>query len=325
VYAELSARFSASCNVCDSRRIRRYDHRIARMLPFFDFFECKQCGLVFVHPLPDTSFYAEGKLPDFPTEEAWVAPFVDCAERHAGGRGSMLEVGIGSGGFLAEAHRRGWDVHGVDLSEATLEHAREKLGLPNIHRGPLSQVAFPDGRFDVVAAFNLLEHVPDPRKTLLEFSRVLRPGGLVVLLCPNISAAYDLLVQEVLSGHDPLHINWIPPEHLYYFNHDTLRRLLSAVGLEVIADESSLTTALWAQHAERIGSHATDPRWAELVDRINRSPLPRGDGRLREHWADVARLVSNRVTWSLVSDVVELEKAGGAENACLLVARKPGN
>ena len=76
------------------------------------------------------------------------------------GQGRYLDVGCGSGGALGVAQALGWQVTGVEVDEA----AAEKAGASprEIHVGDVLAAPFAAGRFDVVTAFHVLEHVPDP-------------------------------------------------------------------------------------------------------------------------------------------------------------------
>ena len=71
---------------------------------------------------------------------------------------------------------------GIDL-ETTLEtdNQRPPFGV----RGDIARLPFPDGHFDMVISRSVIEHLPDPPQVFHEFSRVLRPGGKVVIITPN--------------------------------------------------------------------------------------------------------------------------------------------
>jgi phosphatidylethanolamine/phosphatidyl-N-methylethanolamine N-methyltransferase len=109
---------------------------------------------------------------------------VASAER-VGGR--ILEVGVGTGLSLPD-YTANTRVFGVDISEPMLRKAAERvaeLGLQNVEGLAVMDAAnmsFPDASFDVVVALYVIKTVPDPEAALDEFSRVLRPGGEIVLV-----------------------------------------------------------------------------------------------------------------------------------------------
>jgi phosphatidylethanolamine/phosphatidyl-N-methylethanolamine N-methyltransferase len=101
--------------------------------------------------------------------------------------GRILEVGVGTGISLPD-YSRSNRLCGVDISEAMLEKARERvveLALTNVEGlwvMDAERLAFPDASFDVVVAQYVITTVPNPEAVLDEFARVLRPGGEIVLV-----------------------------------------------------------------------------------------------------------------------------------------------
>lgn len=315
------------CDVCGGRDIVRHRNAVLSRLPYV-FYRCRGCSFIFVHPKPDpTAHYEEGAVPRLGEgEPQWNAYYMECIERHAGGRGGrLLEVGFGNASFLRLAHERGWEAHGLDLGAPRVRHAREEMGLEHVRQETVESARYPEGFFDVVAAFNFIEHVTDPRATLGELGRVLRPGGLLALLCPNIAGVYHQLIPEVFGDKDPLNISWVPPEHLSYFNKENFRLLLEGAGFEVLGDYSRRTNLLWLQHRPTIGPEATEERLARLIGEMEASETPPGEARLAEFRARVTELLLQRLAWTYVSDVMRLEPALGSENAVFYVSRKaPG-
>src|SRR5262249_40391522 len=115
----------------------------------------------------------------------------------AGAPRRLLEIGSGFGFFLRAMQERGFEVRGLELSATGRRVARARFGYDDsvLADAPLEHAAFADASFDVVAAFYLIEHVPDPRALLREIGRVLAPGGLVFLRWPHttpLARALDL-------------------------------------------------------------------------------------------------------------------------------------
>ncbi len=108
---------------------------------------------------------------------------VEAAER-IGGR--VLEVGVGTGISLP-AYRKTTRVFGVDISEAMLAKARERVSAQRLRNVEglavmdAERLEFPDGSFDVVVAQYVVTAVHHPEAALDEFARVVRPGGEIVL------------------------------------------------------------------------------------------------------------------------------------------------
>ena len=104
----------------------------------------------------------------------------------AGGR--ILEVGVGTGISLTANVSTLERLVGIDLSEPMLRKAHERVAehsLSNVETLAVmdaERMALPDGSFDVVVAQFVITAVPNPEATLNEFTRVIRPGGEIILV-----------------------------------------------------------------------------------------------------------------------------------------------
>ncbi|MHB1131765.1 MAG: bifunctional 2-polyprenyl-6-hydroxyphenol methylase/3-demethylubiquinol 3-O-methyltransferase UbiG [Chloroflexota bacterium] len=119
---------------------------------------------------------------------------------------SLLDVGCG-GGMLAEPlARAGARVTGIDVSASALQvassHARQSASAIGYLQATAEQLPFPDASFDLVVAFDVLEHVADLASSIREISRVLRVGGKLI---------YDTMNRTFMSR---LMVIWIG-EHLW--------------------------------------------------------------------------------------------------------------
>jgi SAM-dependent methyltransferase len=109
------------------------------------------------------------------------------AEPYTKGR-EVLDYGCGSGYGSAAIAAEATRVVGVDVSEEAVEHARANFSAPRLEFAPIEAdrpLPFPDGSFDTVLSFQVIEHVRDPAAYLSEIRRVLRPGGHLVLTTPE--------------------------------------------------------------------------------------------------------------------------------------------
>jgi 2-polyprenyl-3-methyl-5-hydroxy-6-metoxy-1,4-benzoquinol methylase len=98
-------------------------------------------------------------------------------------RGLLLDVGCGVGQVVQALKNQGFCAHGIDVSETSIELARIYSETCQVYDG--HQIPFPNETFQAVGAFNVLEHVEDPVSFLDEMSRVLRPGGRMIVSSPN--------------------------------------------------------------------------------------------------------------------------------------------
>lgn len=136
--------------------------------------------------------------------------------------GRVLDIGCGSGGYLAFLAGLGWTCHGVEPGSNSRDYAQGVLGL-TVHPGPLKACRFPDQWFDVVTMWHVIEHLADPLETLREIHRVLKRDGIVLLRTPNVESWEARVFQGSWYGVDA-------PRHLYLFSPQTLGALLVKAG-----------------------------------------------------------------------------------------------
>jgi 2-polyprenyl-3-methyl-5-hydroxy-6-metoxy-1,4-benzoquinol methylase len=96
----------------------------------------------------------------------------------------LLDAGSGTGYFSAWADSRGALVTAVDIGPSLLEETRRK-GVNRVVASDVGMLSFADDTFDVVISSECIEHTPSPRASVKELVRVLRPGGIMALTCPN--------------------------------------------------------------------------------------------------------------------------------------------
>ena len=140
--------------------------------------------------------------------------------------GRLLDVGAGSGSFVALARRLGWDAEGLDPDPSAVETAQGR-GVP-VRHGTLADVPVDDGPFDAVTLSHVIEHLHDPQRELQRIRRLLVPDGRLWIATPNLDAL----------GHRRYGRDWLgldPPRHLILFTPDSLRRLLGRAGFKVAA------------------------------------------------------------------------------------------
>ena len=147
--------------------------------------------------------------------------------------GTVLDVGCGSGAFLARMRHLGWQVAGVEPDPAAAAAARDIHGID-----VEADVARFAGRtFNAITMHHVIEHVPAPEATVASLAALLAPGGRLVVVTPNIDSAG--------RRHFGAHwVHWDPPRHLRLFSLRALRGVATTVGLVV---ERGWTTGRYAR------------------------------------------------------------------------------
>jgi demethylmenaquinone methyltransferase/2-methoxy-6-polyprenyl-1,4-benzoquinol methylase len=119
-----------------------------------------------------------GAVMSFGQDPRWRRALVDAVDPRPGER--VLDVACGTGLVTASLVRRGATVVGLDQSEQMLTRARGRLsGRATFVHGEAEQLPFADGEFDALTFTYLLRYVDDPRHTMDELARVVRPGGRI--------------------------------------------------------------------------------------------------------------------------------------------------
>ncbi len=191
---------------------------------------CRDCGLVYTNPRPRQSDLLTGYgacvdntyLSENSSRSINAHLSLSTINLFAKS-GRLLEIGCFAGHFL-NAVRADFDVEGVEPSEWACKIARERFKLP-VRNEAFTADLFEPNSFDVVALIDVIEHVSDPMSTLKAAVRALKPGGVLYLVTPDI----DSLSARLLRGY------WwgLRPAHIYYFDSNTMTRMLKQAGLEV--------------------------------------------------------------------------------------------
>lgn len=229
----LVAHICPLCGDPDGRVLLQHRGRIVR---------CVTCGLVRRDPVPDEetlrSIYAAERYfklddpreigyGDYYADEAIYRPYfarkIARLDRYLRPGGRLVEVGAAAGYALDEARRAGWDCSGLELSASAGAYAERRFGV-TVRTGGIDDLA-PDASWDVVLAFQVIEHLPDLKAGLERIRGALRPGGIAVLTTPD----HDSLLRRCLRRFWPSY----RPEHLVYLDRRTARPMLAATGLEV--------------------------------------------------------------------------------------------
>jgi 2-polyprenyl-3-methyl-5-hydroxy-6-metoxy-1,4-benzoquinol methylase len=222
-----------ACPVCGGR-----DFRAVMRVESHPVVRCAGCGLQLTNPQPSdaelAAIYgpnyvlvendAAGEAMVLRSKRATADHYLDllsAAGVPAGGQ--LLEIGCGQGNFLRQAANRGFEVTGVEYSGCACERARANLeGRGRILQGEITVLAHEAAAYDVCVLCDVIEHVRDPATFLGEIIRLLRPGGLLLVVTPSL-ASWSARV---------LRSRWMEykAEHLFYYAPATLRRQLANAG-----------------------------------------------------------------------------------------------
>lgn len=141
-------------------------------------------------------------------------------------RGRLLDIGCSVGDTLIAARDAGFEAVGLDVGEYPVQHCRE-LGF-EVHRASITDTGLPDDCFDVVTLWDVIEHIPRTSEGLREVCRILKPGGIAVIMTPSGEYLRAHLTRQTYRGYRR---KWART-HLLYHNGRTLARVLRECGLK---------------------------------------------------------------------------------------------
>lgn len=140
----------------------------------------------------------------------------------------LLDVGCGNGFFLAAAKERCKSCFGSEFSATNRKIAEKNTGLP-VYPNPLE--SFPEKGFDIITAFDVIEHIGNPVQFVKAASDLLKPGGHILLYTPNFDSFSVRVMKEYSSIVDPT-------EHMVLFSRDSVEYLGDITGLKVVHFET---------------------------------------------------------------------------------------
>jgi 2-polyprenyl-3-methyl-5-hydroxy-6-metoxy-1,4-benzoquinol methylase len=163
--------------------------------------------------------------------------------KELGAGSQLLDVGCGTGDFLAYTRQHGFEPQGIEIASEAVERARRR-GL-SVQATTLEEyIAEPSNArsVDVVVMLNVLEHVPDPVKLLQQAGEVLRRGGLVCIRVPNDFSEIQEAARQKLNAQPW----WIAvPDHINYFTFDSLQTTFDYCGFDRVYQQSDFPMELF--------------------------------------------------------------------------------
>lgn len=245
------------CNYCETSTPEKIiADKLIQKLPENEAFgsklrivECKHCGLRYLNPTPDVRdlphIYNYDVYEDSTNNNPVLMEyFFEKLMTHAPQLRSVIEIGCGTGDFLAWLQTKGMKVSGVEFADSA---NRVKFDGP-LHVGRMEEIALPDASFDAVLLLNVIEHLSDPLMVLRKVKRMLKPGGVLLMRHPNSDLfffrPYRLLVevpkyllhrrlasQQLKTGFT---IVGFQNQHLFYFNRRSSTALLQKAGFSLL-------------------------------------------------------------------------------------------
>lgn len=238
----LSNQVLDQCPICNGwlllPHLRVRDNSVSR--EFFTLVLCSECGFCFTNPRPsseqigryyeDPKYISHGGTGKGIQEKVYrLARRLAIKAKHRlvsryFSNGSVLDIGCGTGEYLAYLKEKGYRCTGVEPSLRAREQAIRHYSLnvlPDISNIPSQE------QFVVVSLWHVLEHVHNPRKELGCIHSLLRTGGVLILAVPD-RESWDAI------HYGPDWAAYDVPRHLSHFRRQDMKRLLVSQGFELV-------------------------------------------------------------------------------------------
>jgi SAM-dependent methyltransferase len=242
---------SANCRICGSSDVHslltsvdRFHNRHQR----YELMRCSSCSLVWLKDPPAPEDMSVHYGPDYHRAISWAADssplrwklHLDLLLAQKQG-GAILDLGCNSGTFLGTLDKKAWSLHGVEIDPAQAEQARQRTGA-DVFTGDVLDAPFAPGSFDVITAFDVMEHMYKPDEVVRMAMKWLKPGGIFYVSLPNIDSWEAKALGTYWFGLEL-------PRHLFLFSPKSLRRLFTTAGYREV--HLATPSAAYVEHSFR--------------------------------------------------------------------------
>lgn len=229
--------------------------RLIQMLPENQAFggnlrivQCQECGLRYLNPMPHPHDLSQIYSYDVYADSTNSNPvlqhhFYALLAKYCWPIRRVLEIGCGTGEFLAFLESKGIKVTGVEFADS----AQRVKFKGRLYVSRMEDLEIPSVSFDAVLLLNVIEHLADPVEVLKKISKMLTPEGVLLLRHPNSDLFFSKPYLYLIEYPKYLLHRWLlwhnkktrftlvgfQNQHLYYFNRSSVSRMLADAGLEV--------------------------------------------------------------------------------------------
>lgn len=217
--------FPQQCGLCKIRTSFALKEKFNR----YSLWECPKCFGQFWFPMisPAADWYEKDERYSFRNQNPLKKPernHEEFLKDLPAQNGKLLDIGMGTGNFLAAAVKAGYDGYGIDFDRNAVEAAGKIFGLKNVYVLGIDGAVekFGNGYFDVISMFEVLEHVDNPSDFIEKTKLLLKDEGYLAISVPYRKAL------NILKPHDK------PPRHLTRWDEKAIKNFITERGFEII-------------------------------------------------------------------------------------------
>ncbi len=226
----------ANCPLCGSGnkgiilKTKDKDPRGLKSNKTFHLVKCMDCSLHFIDNLPKKEDIAKHYGSDYYAQKTFGNKLMNKIvmlsrlSKIKAKKSSLLDYGCGNGDFLLKMKQEGWNVNGVEFSDAGIKISEKKLGIKIIDEKKFNRL---NDKFDIITLWHVLEHIEKPNETLKKLHKILDKNGLLVISVPNMDA-----MQFHLFKKNTFHLDI--PRHSIHYSPKSISNLLNKNGFGVI-------------------------------------------------------------------------------------------
>lgn len=243
-----------SCPICGSDNVvetyRLYDDRYGYE-DDFQACKCKACQHIFIkhdftgedierlyteyYPRKELDVEQVKPLAEATGLKSWLAGSLAKASYWSAENVKLLDIGCGMGESLLYHKNRGCEVQGTE-TDNNVSLVAKHFDL-KIHIGDFNKDNYVTGSFDVVIMEQVIEHLLDPHKTLVDIAGVMKSDGSLIVSTPNACGWGMRLFGKKW-------INWHTPYHLHIFSSTSMRALAKTAGMKIV-ESHQVTASDW--------------------------------------------------------------------------------
>jgi 2-polyprenyl-3-methyl-5-hydroxy-6-metoxy-1,4-benzoquinol methylase len=230
------------CPICAEKELKGFlsckDETVSKKMFQIEF--CSACGFALTNPRPANeslgAFYESDEyISHSNTKKGLVSSLYQSVRKRTlkaklrllstrSKQGLVLDIGCGTGEFLATCKESGWKTIGIEPSASARKQGQENFGLDVRDEQDLAGIE--NASAEAVTMWHVLEHVPDLHGRLKRIKEILKPNGVFIVAVPN------------RGSHDAAHYgaNWAAydvPRHLWHFRPQDITALMNRAGFEV--------------------------------------------------------------------------------------------
>ena len=234
-----------NCPVCGSADIKQVlqakDHTVSSEI--FSILECMHCSLRFTQDVPDASsispyYKSENYISHTNTSAGLVNRMYQTVRKRTlkqkrklvkkiteKTKGSLLDIGSGTGAFINEMKQHDWEVTGLEPDADARAMAKQlyDIDLNEMNRFNLFQA----NSFDAITLWHVMEHVHDLTAYVLQLKNLLKEKGRIFIAVPNYTSKDAAIYKEYWAAYDV-------PRHLYHFSPRSVEILMGKNGLKLL-------------------------------------------------------------------------------------------